>query len=307
MKKFILNFLAFLLMIIIIIGIVIMLPATPREKTSLLFAKIDKDGLLKNTPSPRIIFIGGSNLSFGLNSQIIKDSLGYNPVNTAVHASIGLFYMLDNTLPFIKHGDVVIIVPEYSQYYNRSAYGGEELLRTALDVPGKGGITTLTSNQVYNTFPYILKYFFSKIKTSEYSGFDPDPIYSRNSFDKYGDAVGHWGMPASKVTPEVLKGSINYAIFYKLKNYQEILKKIGVPMYISFPGYQATSFKSSLSYINKADQLLIKNGFNILGTPKRYEIPDTLMFNTPYHLTKKAADERTTLLMQDLKKKHIYQ
>ena len=71
----------------------LLLPATPRASKSLLFANQKKDELLQRVKSPRMIFVGGSNLSFGLNSQIIKNELNINPINTAVHAAIGVRYM----------------------------------------------------------------------------------------------------------------------------------------------------------------------------------------------------------------------
>jgi hypothetical protein len=40
----------------------------------------------------------------------------------------------------------------------------------------------------------------------------------------------------------------------------------------------------------------------ILGSPERYEFPDTLIFNAVYHLTKKGLDLRTNNLIADLRK-----
>src|ERR1700730_2211300 len=115
MKKFLKKVFFFTLIFVGIVSIGLLLPATPRSSQSLLFGEIEKDSLLNNAPSPRIVFIGGSNLSFGINSQMIKDSLGLNPVNAAIHASIGLVYMLDHSLNYIRPGDVLVVSPEYQQ------------------------------------------------------------------------------------------------------------------------------------------------------------------------------------------------
>ena len=135
MKKFILRILFFFFVLFLFFILGLILPATPQATKSILFSKIAKDSLLKNVPSPRIIFIGGSNLNMGLNSQLIKDSLGLNPINTSITVNIGLIYMMDDMLKYIKKGDVVIAAPEYAQYYNKDAYGGEPLLRIIFDVP----------------------------------------------------------------------------------------------------------------------------------------------------------------------------
>ena len=65
---------------------------------------------------------------------MIKDSLNLNPIDTGIHGNIGLIYMMDNTLPYIKSGDIVVVSPEYQEFYGTVAYGKEELLRTIIDI-----------------------------------------------------------------------------------------------------------------------------------------------------------------------------
>ena len=61
-----------------------------------------------------------------------------NPINTGIHAGMGLIYMLDHSIGFIRKGDIVVISPEYDHFYGNNAYGGETLLRTIFDVNRKG-------------------------------------------------------------------------------------------------------------------------------------------------------------------------
>ena len=122
MKKFLFKIFIFCIISVVVFSIVIFLPPTPKAKNYVLFSKIQKDSLLQNVPSPRIIFIGGSNLVYGLNSQLFKDSLALNSINTGSIATIGLSYMMDNTLPYIRSGDIVVIAPEYQQFFRSFAY-----------------------------------------------------------------------------------------------------------------------------------------------------------------------------------------
>jgi hypothetical protein len=39
----------------------------------------------------------------------------------------------------------------------------------------------------------------------------------------------------------------------------------------------------------------------VMGSPERYVMPETLMFDTPYHLIKKGVDLRTELMIEDIK------
>ena len=89
MKKFINNI---LLIAGILITLILAITMLPMEQDGYLQAYNKKCQLLEDTPSPRIIFVGGSNLAFGLDSQRIKDSLNINVINYGLHAGIGLKY-----------------------------------------------------------------------------------------------------------------------------------------------------------------------------------------------------------------------
>jgi hypothetical protein len=58
-----------------------------------LAAVLEKDRLIRNTPSPKIILVGGSNLAFGIDSRMMQDSLGLRVVNMGLYAKLGLKYM----------------------------------------------------------------------------------------------------------------------------------------------------------------------------------------------------------------------
>jgi len=75
MNKILIKLLYIVAVPVFIIIASLLLPSNKSFKKSLMFAQLDKNKLLKETLSPRIIFIGGSNISFGLDSKKIKDSL----------------------------------------------------------------------------------------------------------------------------------------------------------------------------------------------------------------------------------------
>jgi hypothetical protein len=273
---------------------------TKKQAKTLPFAVIKKDSLLLHTPSHRIIFVGGSNLSLGLNSNIIKDSLNLNPINTALHADIGLKYMLDHTYKFIKPDDIIIIVPEYHQYYGNILYGNEMLLKVIFGVYKSD--YKLSLKQWQHLAPEVINYACTKYNIKSYFSRD-NPTYNTDAFNKFGDAVAHWGLKGQLPQAfEEIPGKFNNQSIEELKNFQNGAQKKGASVYIGYPGYQASSFKNSEKEISYIQKELMKNNFKILGTPSRYIVADSLCFDTPYHLTKPAADTRTRLLIADLKK-----
>jgi hypothetical protein len=304
MIKFCLKTLIFAVVLTGIISVTIALPVTPIVKQSLLFSQIKKDSLLLNEESPRIIFVGGSNLSFGLNSQEIRDSLCLNPINTAVHAGIGLKYMIDNTFQYCKKGDIVVLIPEYYHFYRDYNGGSEELLRTLLEVK-PSNIKLLNINQIVNSMPFLGKTIRSKLNILAYFNvkLDINNAYSVNSFNKYGDAYVHWAKDSKLFSPNEKIDTIAYnpKVIELIKIMEEKLIQKGCILYVAFPAFQETSFNRSVDAIKIVEAEYIENNFLILGNAERYRMPDSLMFDTPYHCNKKGVDLRTRYIIEDLK------
>ena len=94
-KKLILKLLG-LTIAIVLSGLLIGQFHTDQRDDSYLAAILEKDRLIRNTPSPKIILVGGSNLAFGIDSKAIEDSLGLHVVN------MGLIFLvlLTVAIPF---------------------------------------------------------------------------------------------------------------------------------------------------------------------------------------------------------------
>ena len=116
---------------ILLTGLLIGMRSDQAADDSYLAAVLEKDRIIRNTPSPKIILVGGSNLAFGIDSRMMQDSLGLNVVNMGLYAKLGLKYMLAQVRPYIQRGDVVVVVPEYDQFYGEFA-NGDNTLNTAL-------------------------------------------------------------------------------------------------------------------------------------------------------------------------------
>ena len=73
MKRFLRRF-ALLLLLFVTLHLVLVF-VIPADRNQYLNAYNRKQQLLDEVPSPRIIFMGGSNTAFGLDSQMVMDSL----------------------------------------------------------------------------------------------------------------------------------------------------------------------------------------------------------------------------------------
>ncbi len=301
MKLLIRNLIWFVIPLLILTVIGLFLPATPRASKSLLFAILQKDSLLKSAESPRIIFVGSSNLSFGLNSQMIKDSLKMNPINTGIHGAISTKFTIDNTIQYVKNGDIVVLITPYQHLYDRYSFGSPELLRTIFDVD-LSYIKLLNAGQMLNLVQYIPKYSLSKFKPKEYLDKKESILYGIHSFNKYGDVYTHWGMKGSEVPSITIAGKLNPKVINGIKEFEIQVRKKNAILFLSYPALQRESYLNSVEQLQKAESEYIRSGFKVIGSPERYVVPDSMLFDTPMHLKKNGVDYYTKLFLEDFKK-----
>lgn len=310
MKKFFLRLSIFISIVIFILLVGMFLPATPRAKTSLLYAKIDKDSMLENTTGNRLILVGGSNLSFGINSQLLKDSLNVNPINTGIQASLGLEYMIKEVVPFIKKGDVIVLSPEYNNFYGTFAYGGEVLCRMFFDVQLKKGnksfvdnFSELSKEQMSKIIMYYPKYVSSKFSPFEYLTIKKDPVYSRDSFNKYGDVTAHFNLPNENYLDlDPINEEFNYKMIDVVKSFEKQVSMKGAKLFITFPAIEKQSYENNKNQINNIFIKIKEKNLSILGTPSEFVVSKDLTFNGYCHLNKQGMEVRTEQLIKELHK-----
>ncbi|MEM9680284.1 MAG: hypothetical protein AAF901_08165 [Bacteroidota bacterium] len=272
------------------------------DTNDMLYIGLDKQEALIHTPGPRLVLVGGSSLPFSINSELIADSLNLNPINTGIHAGIGLKFMLNYSKKFIRSGDIVILIPEYHHYYGVFANGSMELVKTIFEVQPQQA-DNIKAFQWIQVLKYLPKYSAAKLKKVYHMNDGDGEItpYDRRSFNKYGDAIVHWKLPGKPVSPwGSLPGALNKSIIADIRKYQAELESGGAKVFVSFPNYQEDSYNNAQSQIEDVFEQLKSNNIRLMGSPERYKIPDSLLFDTPYHLTKTGVDLRTNLLIGDV-------
>lgn len=299
MKKFILNVLLFLVVFILISVICILIPTTPRMLTSPIYAKTQKDSLLSYTSGPRIIFLGGSNLPYSLNSKMIKDSLGLNPVNTGIMHTIGLKSILNNYVDKWVANDIVIIAPEYQQFFGDFMHGHESTLYYN-SVNNINLLRDLDYYQIKAVSPYLPKYIFKKLDPREYFGYSVKKYFNSQAFNQYGDLQTHWMLkPIPFSSHDGIKDEFNQDVIDYLLSFQDLISNMDVKLYITPPPYNQSSAENNTKQIRLVERKLKEAGLKIIGNFENYILPDSLFFNSPYHLTKSGVELRTKMFISD--------
>jgi hypothetical protein len=293
------------------------------DKNNYFAAVIDKDSLIVNTPSPRIIFAGASNLAFGLDSKMIEREFGVPVINMGLHGNFGLDFILNNVKKNVRKGDIVILSLEY--YLDEIYYKDIDYV---LNVYPKAEEYVVRDGDYYSqelkfyvgeaqeSWKKMSNFFFDKIlRFKEAKVFISDQvhsydtlIYSRKAFNSNGDVVSHLG----KKYPYDLRGRTpieakNYSRnIRKLNDFAEHIVQKGGRVYFTFASYPKSEYVKNIRAIEEFHEQL-KDGlkFEIITTPEELIYPDELFFDTVYHLNAEGREMRTKALLEKIKDKNI--
>ena len=301
MKKYIIK--VFLFFIIFLGGLLLLIAVMPKSEKSTFYLSNLKMELLKKTPSPRIIFISGSSIFMGVNSERIADSLKMNVVNFAHHAGAGLKYIMDDALPYIRKGDIVVISPEYPQFYEKTAYGNSALA-SILYFNGLRSIETLNTEQWINVISSLPSILNVNVLEMLLPGKTKDQPFAIDRVNRYGDEVAHWKIKTdgSDVVLSASKDSVpfneNFFDYFvkQVKNMQSRGAKVMiVPSVI-----RETAFKYEKQRAYEIDKRLRENGLSYYSKPEQHVQPDSCAWDTDYHMNAIGVERNTDVLIKDL-------
>ncbi|ALJ04031.1 hypothetical protein APS56_02165 [Pseudalgibacter alginicilyticus] len=305
MKKYLINSILFLFLILGLITIGLLLPNTSQPR-SIDYSLLKKHEILNTTKEPKIVLTGGSNVLFGFNSKIIADSLKMPVVNHAIHAGYGLKYIMDDLLPYIKNGDIVILAPEYSHFLDNNRLGNEPILFSLTVKPNN--IKLLSLHQTINIATFVPKFSFDKMKSFVYGTFvkskkSSSNVYTEFSINSNGDNNSHWSLENQKFEPYKFSGSYNEKSIELLLNYNNIINNKGASLYITYPSLCKTGYLINEVYIKQIEKKLKTSNLKILGIPSDFVFPDNYFFDTAYHLNGKGVIKRSQIQMNLIKNK----
>lgn len=262
-----------------------------------------KTEMLKDTPSPRAIFLGGSNLAFGLDSKAVADSLNLNVVNYGLQAGLGLKLMLNDALGNCRNGDILVISPEYEHFYG-NAHGEKNTL----------AVVTLLYPEIVRrfdagNFKVVSEGFVSALTIlgdnikSKMSAPDPAKyIYSALSFNAYGDEARHWTYPKEGLTvyANALADEFDEEFFNEFVEYVKALEAKGVVVVIVPPSIIREFYDNYASEIRYIEMRLAEEGLAFAYPQEKSVYAGEDMFDSYYHLSRTGIDKRMNLIIPAL-------
>lgn len=321
MKKLYLNIFILFLLVTLTLIFIYRRHSTVYSTDNYLASLIDKNNLLKNTSSPRIIFVGASNLAFGIDSEKMEKEFGMPVINMGIHGNLGLAFILNNVKKYLRKDDIVILAIEYylGEFdYNTVNYAVKvypeagDYVDYGLEYYRQMVNYTFNELQLYRKkiqnkiFGKKLNIKDLKVNTENDMNLFDTSLYARNKFNANGDVISH----IDKARPKEIKGRV----FLEKKEYDYYLNMIndfydfavsrGAKVYFTFPCYPESEVAKYEKVIRGYENEMNENlKMEIINTPKDLSYPDSLFFDTVYHLNKEGRQKRTEYTIALLKEK----
>lgn len=254
----------------------------------------DKEKRLETlADNPRLVIIGGSNTRFGFNSQILKDSLGIEPVNMGIHIGLGLNYMFDQVSDSLKAGDILLVSAEYQHFMDMQTYLGDEGLTDMYLMKHQWGKAFFHMADTHNYFS-MYRLISKRIKRiGMKQGNIPETMEIRTKYNKFGDYIGHYNLPSKPWNASPLSMSPSEEVLSDLKVKINHLCKRGVKVLILPPPYCVSSYKvDSLSITHLANRMKTQH-LPFCVEPRTGVYPDSLFYDSSYHLNKTGVERHS--------------
>lgn len=263
---------------------------------------VQKREQVESLTGRKLVFLGGSNLSYGLDSESVQDSLHLTVYNMGLHAGIGLNYMLHEANLYMNMGDILVLVPEYNQFTR--FYGSSALADLLLQSRRWGDFYLYKDWGSYPSYlcarvfvPYLLK-----------GGVSGEDQFADNpkGFNAFGDYVLHLNQPRREF-PRLAMEKCPVAEDIKLIVDQiNSIRAKGIQVILLPPPYAETSFLLSKKYIDIIRLELDNSQLPFIVAPERYCMNDSLFWNSAYHLGAEGRKIRTEQVIEDLRRAGIH-
>jgi hypothetical protein len=265
--------------------------------------------LLKSTPSPRIILVGGSNVSFGLDAELMQRTLGIPVINDGMHAGLGIV-PLRELQEYVRAGDVIIISLEYQLFSSQDVMDGDlaflsdwieyapERIKFLSDPWGQTPALYATMlqrkvNRAVNT--YLFGGSLDEVRN----------VFVGTRYNSNGDFIGHLqqvSTPRRKISFEPYPVStLQEDILLFLERFHQTAREKGAEVYFEAPASRRINCE-------KTGETSMANFFNILEERSSIPVltpldavclPDKYFFDTAYHLNAEGRRVRTERLIEN--------
>ena len=262
----------------------------------------DKIERLQSITEPKIILVGNSNLSFGIDSAAIEQAMNMPVVNLGYHGGMGNAFHEEMAKLGIRQGDIVVVC---HTEYDADEIEDAVLLCSTLEKDTK--LWQLLRPKDWKMFlKGYPRYCINAAIRYFMNGDQPmaDNSYARSAFNEYGDIV---------VRPEVaedarifFEGALTVPVITaeemeRMNSFNRYVREQGATMVVTFYAVAMGEYTpAEEEYLQFQSELAQKLDCEIISDIRDYFMPYAYFYDTVYHLTDEGTAIRTGQLIEDL-------
>lgn len=271
--------------------------------------------------SPKLVLVGGSSVHIGISARELGDRLGVACLNFGQHAGLGLPYILFEVEKILEPGDVVLLAPEYFNYFD--------------GYPAINDISVLTTFQNGSEYPfslapgqvpgYLSRLKYGQILSHVLSAPWREPRRNPMSAEDYVDAWGDYRYPEPKeaVRERMERDVADYRVYYArrlrttdpltyfegqdagraITAFLDFCRARGVGVLATYPncaGEEVARDPLFRELIDGVARFYARHGVPMVGTADEAFFPVGSMYDSFYHLDEAARSVRTARLAEEL-------
>ncbi len=264
--------------------------------------------LLEETDGPRIVLVGGSGLAFGVDSALMERELeGYRVVNFGLYAALGTTVMLDLSQPYIREGDIVILIPE-QQEQTLSEWFDPAVMWQGLD--GAHGLLGCLPGEKLARLAGAFPEFAGQKFAAFLRGGLPElqSVYRRDSFNEKGDVVSP--LCAQNVMPGGYDAStpirfetdmVTEGFARRVRTYARAVKERGAVLWYGFCPMNSLAAQGTEDMDNFYAALQEKLGVPLSGDPHDFLLAGEWFYDTNFHPNASGKTVYTRALTRSIK------
>jgi hypothetical protein len=313
-----------------VIALVVLVP----DGNDYALATRDKHRRLESAPGRRIVFIGGSNLAFGLDSAMIEGACRAPVVNMGMNGWLGVRFIMNEVEPDLRRGDTLVLSFEYDNYVKSAEGTPSDLLMILKARPASFHyLTAHQTGAALKAIPFgaqqktfrLVRSLAGRIRefagpvAQAASAPSPEPTDGRrppynhglinrverySGFNRYGDLTSHLDLPWPYEREDGLDLTatpIEPAVIEAIRGFTERARQRGVRPVILHTSLIESFHRRHTAGLARIDAALRGAMPEIpMSPPERYVFPERLFFDTVYHLTREGRELRTRRVIEDL-------
>ncbi len=256
---------------------------------------------ITSSTSPKLVFIGGSNCLFGVDSELLENELEIPVVDYCVQAGLPLDFSFKQIEPYLKDGDTILLILEYGYY---AGVNNPEAVTSMMDSYPQGIMDLMPS--VWRQTPDLLQRLASRRITRLLDHGTTNKSVFDHSYNRWGDGTylleynGEIEIDEENGSIPVLD-SVDSRVINLIGSFQSRMNQRGVKVYLTYPSMWNRQYNPQA---DKAEQLdsYLKSKFPglVISFPADYVYRKVYISNTSYHLNREGRILRTRQIISDL-------